>query len=53
MDEKGKEQFAEIKRLSSEAGNFTVSLHFDRRLYKQDIAGSIAHARMLSKQEII
>ena len=53
MDEKGKEQFAEIKRLSSEAGNFTVSLHIDRRLYKQDIAGSIAHARMLSKQEII
>ena len=33
--------------------DYTVSLHYDRRLYKQDIAGSIAHARMLSRQEII
>ena len=33
--------------------DYTVSLHYDRRLYKQDIAGSIAHARMLSKQGII
>lgn len=33
--------------------DYTVSLHYDRRLYKQDIAGSVAHARMLSKQEII
>ncbi len=33
--------------------NYTVSLHYDRRLYKQDIAGSIAHARMLAKQGII
>jgi argininosuccinate lyase len=32
---------------------FTSSLHFDRRLYKYDIEGSIAHARMLSKQKII
>ena len=53
MGEKGKEQLSDIKRVSSEAGNFTVSLHFDRRLYKQDIAGSIAHTRMLAKQEII
>jgi argininosuccinate lyase len=30
-----------------------ASLPFDRRLYKQDIAGSIAHARMLAKQGII
>jgi len=27
---------------------FTESISFDRRLYKQDIAGSIAHARMLT-----
>jgi argininosuccinate lyase len=32
---------------------YTVSLNYDRHLYKQDIAGSIAHARMLAKQEII
>ena len=32
---------------------FTSSLHFDRRLYKYDIGGSIAHARMLSKRKII
>ena len=33
--------------------DYTVSIHYDRRLYRQDIAGSIAHARMLSKQGII
>ena len=33
--------------------SYTVSLHYDRRLYKQDIAGSIAHAEMLAKQKII
>ena len=33
--------------------NYTVSHHYDRRLYKQDIAGSIAHARMLANQDII
>ncbi len=32
---------------------YTASLPFDRRLYKQDIAGSIAHAKMLAKQSII
>ena len=32
---------------------YTVSIHYDRRLYWQDIAGSIAHARMLAKQGII
>ncbi len=32
---------------------FTSSLHFDRRLYRYDIAGSIAHARMLGKQGIL
>ncbi len=32
---------------------FTASLSFDRRLYRQDIAGSIAHARMLARQGII
>ncbi|NJK90639.1 MAG: argininosuccinate lyase [Blastochloris sp.] len=28
---------------------FTRSVHFDKRLYREDIAGSIAHARMLSE----
>jgi len=32
---------------------FNDSLPFDRRLYKQDITGSIAHAAMLAKQGII
>ncbi len=35
------------------ASQFTVSLHYDRRLCKEDIAGSIAHARMLARQGII
>jgi argininosuccinate lyase len=32
---------------------FTASIHYDRRLYRYDIEGSIAHARMLAKQGII
>ena len=32
---------------------YTASLPFDQRLYKQDIAGSIAHVKMLAKQSII
>ncbi len=32
---------------------FTASIGVDRRLYRQDIAGSIAHARMLGRQGII
>ena len=35
------------------ADDFNSSIHFDQRLYKEDIAGSIAHAKMLAKQEII
>ena len=33
--------------------SYTVSIHYDRRLYRQDIAGSMAHARMLARQGII
>ena len=33
--------------------NYTVSVHYDRRLYRQDIAGSIAHVRMMAAQGII
>jgi argininosuccinate lyase len=32
---------------------FTASIGFDKRMYKQDIAGSIAHARMLSKVGVL
>jgi argininosuccinate lyase len=35
------------------AAQYTASLPFDRRLYKQDIAGSVAHVKMLAKQTII
>ena len=28
--------------------DYTVSIHYDRRLFRHDIAGSIAHARMLA-----
>lgn len=33
--------------------NFNASLSFDKRLYKQDIKGSMAHASMLAKQGIL
>src|SRR3972149_4231243 len=32
---------------------FTASIHFDKRLYRYDIEGSIAHAKMLARQGII
>ena len=34
-------------------GDYTVSITYDRRLYREDIAGSVAHARMLARQGII
>ena len=33
--------------------SYTASVQFDKRLYEHDIAGSIAHVRMLAKQGII
>ena len=33
--------------------HYTVSIQYDQRLYKHDIAGSMAHARMLARQGII
>lgn len=33
--------------------NFNESLSFDHRFYKQDIRGSIAHVKMLTKQNIL
>ena len=32
---------------------FTASVGFDQRLFRQDIAGSIAHATMLEKAEVL
>ncbi len=32
---------------------FNASITFDKKLYKEDIAGSIAHAKMLARQGII
>lgn len=32
---------------------FTASIQYDSRLYRQDIAGSMAHARMLERQGLI
>ena len=32
---------------------FTSSIHFDRRLYRHDIQGSIAHARMLATRQLL
>ncbi len=37
----------------SDYSDYTVSIHYDRRLYRQDIAGSKAHAAMLAQQGII
>ncbi|MHC4571563.1 MAG: argininosuccinate lyase [Planctomycetota bacterium] len=45
------------KRLAGEPDkllvDFVESLSYDKRLYKYDIAGSIAHAQMLSEQKLI
>ena len=35
------------------ARGFTASIAFDRRLYRQDLAGSRAHARMLARQGLL
>ena len=41
------------KELDKQADDFNSSLHFDCKMYKQDIKGSVAHAQMLAKQGII
>ncbi|MBO5757565.1 MAG: argininosuccinate lyase [Clostridia bacterium] len=41
------------KQLNSRVNDFNSSIHFDCRMYKQDIKGSIAHATMLGKCGII
>ena len=41
------------KTLDKEADDFNSSIHFDCRMFKQDITGSMVHAEMLSRQGII
>ena len=41
------------KASTSTADEFNASIGFDQRLYEEDIAGSIAHAKMLGKQGIL
>ena len=42
-----------LSMTDEQARDYAASIPFDRRLYRQDIEGSIAHARMLSSKEII
>lgn len=42
-----------LENLNEVAKKYLISIPFDRRLYRQDIRGSIAHARMLAKQHVI
>ena len=42
-----------VEHCMTEFAAYTVSIHYDRRLYRQDIAGSTAHAKMLARQGII
>jgi len=39
--------------LDKEADDFNSSIHFDCRMWREDITGSVAHARMLAKCGII
>lgn len=41
------------KELDARTNDFNSSIKFDYRMYAQDIQGSISHAKMLAKQEII
>ena len=41
------------KALDQQADDFNSSIHFDSRMYRQDIKGSMAHAAMLAAQGII
>ena len=41
------------KELDTVADDFNSSIHFDSRMYAQDIKGSLAHASMLAMQGII
>ncbi|MBQ3593675.1 MAG: argininosuccinate lyase, partial [Clostridia bacterium] len=42
-----------VKELDKTADDFNSSIHFDSRMFKQDITGSMAHAAMLGAKNII
>ena len=42
-----------LGKAADEVVSYSASIDYDRRLYHYDIAGSIAHARMISRQGII
>ena len=42
-----------MKALDQQADDFNSSIHFDSRMYRQDIKGSMAHATMLAAKGII
>ncbi len=39
--------------MNLDSQNYTASIHYDKRLYDQDIVGSIAHVKMLARQDIV
>ncbi|MDO4618247.1 MAG: argininosuccinate lyase [Clostridia bacterium] len=41
------------KNTDKKVDDFNSSIRFDKRMYRQDIRGSVAHAKMLGKQGII
>ncbi len=41
------------KEIDQSANDYNSSIRFDQRLYEEDITGSIAHATMLGRQNII
>lgn len=54
MDKKFKPWSGRFKEKTEKiVEDFTSSIDFDKRLYKHDILGSIAHAKMLAKQRIL
>jgi argininosuccinate lyase len=42
-----------VEATAASVERFTASVHYDARLYRQDITGSRAHARMLVRQGLI
>jgi argininosuccinate lyase len=52
-DQKDRVESPTTRGLDARALAYSASIAYDRRLYRHDIAASIAHARMLAKQGII
>jgi argininosuccinate lyase len=52
-DQKDRIESPTAKALDARALAYSASIAYDRRLYRHDIAASIAHARMLAKQGVM